>query len=172
MRGLLRTMGYLLVLLVAAVVSAHLTVKLLSFSRNATVPDLKGKEMVEANNIARKEGLYLSPVGEDYDQRTPAGFVIRQDIPPGNRVKEGREIRVVLSRGPRVKETPDVVGQPLRDAETLFSRRGITVDKIIYVHTEAAPKDTIVAQRPEPQEKGSDTVSVIVSMGSYEEEKK
>ncbi|MFA5353802.1 MAG: PASTA domain-containing protein [Thermodesulfovibrionales bacterium] len=171
MKRLLRSLGYLLVLLVAGIVSAHLTVKLLSLSRDVRVPDLKGREMIAANDIARKERLYIRPVGEDYDQRIPEGFIVRQDIPPGNRVKEGREIRVVLSRGPRVREVPDVVGQSLHDAETLFSGKGLSIDRIIYIHTEAAPKDTIVAQRPEPQEKGSDAVSVIVSTGKHEEEK-
>ncbi|NTU42639.1 MAG: PASTA domain-containing protein [Nitrospirales bacterium] len=171
MRGLLRGLGYLLVLIVAAVVSAHITVKLLSLSRDLIVPDLRGKEMIVASEAARKEGLYLRLVGEDYDPVIRAGFIMRQDIPPGNKVKEGREIRVVLSRGPKVKEVPDAVGQTLHEAEAIFRNRGVSIDKVIYVHTEAAPKDQIVAQRPEPHEKGSDTVSVIVSIGNFEEEK-
>jgi serine/threonine-protein kinase len=126
------------------------------------------KSMIEANDILRKNGLYIRLEGEDYDSYIPQGYIIRQDILPNNSVKEGREIRVVLSKGPRVRYVPDVVGHPLEVAEAVLKEKGIRIGKIIYVHSEKITKNTILAQRPEANEKGGEIFSVLISLGNFE----
>jgi len=71
-------------------------------SKSVVVPDVQGKSMIEANTILKNEGLYIRVEGEDYDPAVPEGFIVRQDIPSGNKVKEGREIKVIVSKGPRI----------------------------------------------------------------------
>lgn len=168
MNKLIKIPAYIIAIFVIGMISGHFTFKLLSFSRTVTVPDLRGKGMVDANDIIRKKGLYIRLEGEDYDSYIPQGYIIRQDMPPNNSVKEGREIRVVLSKGPRVRYVPDVVGQPLEKAEAILKEKGIRIGKIIYVHSEKTAKNTILAQRPETNEKGGESFSVLVSLGDFE----
>lgn len=172
MRKLLTIPFYTIILLLLGIISGHITFKLLSFSRTVTVPDLKGRGMIEANDVLRRKGLYIRLEGEDYDSYVHQGNIIRQDIPSDSKVKEGREIGVVLSKGPRVQYVPDVVGQTLERAESLLSEKGIRIGKTIYVHSDKTPKSVILAQRPETNESGGDIFSVIVSLGGYEEEAK
>lgn len=160
---------YIIVLFALGILSGHFTFKLLSLNKTLTVPDLSGKSMIEATNELRGKGLYIRLEGEGYDSYIPQGSVIRQDIPAGNKVKEGREIGVVLSKGPKVKFVPEVVGQPLDMAEGLLKDKGIRIGKVIYVHSEKAPKNVIIAQRPETTEKSGDDFSVVVSLGGYED---
>jgi len=168
MKSLIRVMVYIIVILAVGMISGHFTFQLLSFSRTVTVPDLRGKGMVEANNTLIGKGLHMRFDGEAYDLYVPQGYIIRQDIPPGHTVKEGRGVRVVLSRGPRVRHVPDVVGQPLNTAKSLLEERGIRINRIIYVHADNTARDTILAQRPEANEKGGDSFNVIVSLGDFE----
>ncbi len=169
MRSLIKILAYIIVLLFLGVVAGHFTFQLLSFSRTVVVPDLKGREMMEANNIIRNKGLYIRLEGEDYDPAIPQGNIIRQDIPSGSKVKEGREIGIVLSKGPRMQYVPDIVGQPLDMAGAILKEKGIRIDKILYVHSEKTQRNIVLAQRPETNESGADVFSVIVSLGDFED---
>ncbi|MFO0752639.1 MAG: PASTA domain-containing protein [Thermodesulfovibrionales bacterium] len=170
MKSLWKIPLYIVVLFALGILAGHLTFKVLSFSRTVTVPDLRGKGMVEADGVVRGKGLYIRLEGEDYDSHTRQGAIIRQDILPGGMVKEGRVIGVVLSKGPRVQFVPEIVGQNLDSAEFLLREKGIKVGKVLYVHSEKAPRNMVLAQRPEAAESGSDIFSLLVSLGGYEDE--
>ncbi len=132
--------------------SGYTAFKILSFSRTVEVPDLKGKTVVEANEMLTKKGLYLKVEGEDYDSAIPPGSVVRQDVPPGNQVKDQRGIKVLLSRGPKIWSIPQVSGMNLEEAEQAVAGSGLRIEKIIRLHSDRVEKDMIIAQRPDPDE--------------------
>lgn len=172
MKSFIKIPVYTVALLAIGIISAHITFKLLSFSRTVVVPDMRSKTMIEANSMLREKGLYIRLEGEDYDSYIHQGNIIRQDIPQGSEVKEGREIGIVLSKGPRVQYVPDVVGHSIDRAESVLKEKGIRLGKIIYVHSDKFPKNIIIAQRPETNESGGDVFRIIVSRGGYGEETK
>ena len=145
-----------------------LTFKILSFSRTVEVPSLTNLTMLEANEALSRAGLYLKVEGEDFDPTVQAGRIIRQDIPTGNKVKEKRAIKVIVSKGPRVSSIPLLVHQTLPDAESLLMQKGLSIGKLIYVHSDTEEKGKIIAQKPEPHERLSDKITVLVSLGPYE----
>lgn len=145
-----------------------LTFKVLSFSRTVQMPDLSGKSIVEANRLMTDKGLYLNIEGEDYDSSVPQGNIIRQDIPAGNKVKERRGVKVVISKGPRVRSVPLLVNDTLTNAETSLLRTGLKIGRVILVHSDVVEKDKIIAQKPDINEQVSDTVTVLVSEGPYD----
>lgn len=147
---------------------AYLTFKLMSFSRTVDVPDLSGKSLIEAHELLSKKGLNLKIEGEDYDSSIPAGNILRQDAPAGSRVKEQRGIRAILSKGPRVHTIPYVVGEPFDKAESLFLRNGLKISRVIRVHSATIERDRVISQRPGPDEKIVEQVTLIVSAGPYE----
>ncbi|MCE5313216.1 MAG: PASTA domain-containing protein [Nitrospiraceae bacterium] len=169
MKQFLKIPLYIVGLIVLGILSGHFTFKALSMSRSAVVPDLRGKTIVEANQVARSNNLYIRLEGEDYDSYLPQGYIIRQDVPAKIKIKEGREIRIVTSKGPRVQYVPDIVGQPLDRAELLLRDRGIKINRIVYARSDKTPKNVVMAQRPEPNEKGWDTFIVLVSSGGYDD---
>jgi len=146
----------------------YLTFKVLSFSRTVSVPPLVNMTLLDANEALSKAGLYLKIEGEDYDASIQTGRILRQDIPPGNSVKEKRTIKVVLSKGPRVFSLPLIVNEKLADAESIFIQKGLRIGKIINVHSDTVEKGRIVAQKPEPDEKVTDDIIVLVSLGPHE----
>ncbi len=132
--------------------SGYAAFKIMSFSKTVEVPDLKGKSVVEANDLLTRKGLYLKVEGEDYDPDIAPGQVMRQDVPAGNKVKEQRSIKVFLSRGPKIWSIPDVTGMNLEEAEQAVAGSGLRIEKIIKVHSDAVEKDMVIAQRPNPDE--------------------
>lgn len=168
MRKLAKISIYIAAIFLIGILSGYITFNFMSFSRTVNVPDLIGKGMVDADKLLRSKGLYIRLEGEDYDSYIPQGYVMRQDIPAGTIVKEGRVIRVVLSKGHRMRYIPDIVGQPFDVAESILQEKGIKIDKVIYVHSNNIERNIIIAQRPETTEIGADNFSVIVSLGEYE----
>jgi beta-lactam-binding protein with PASTA domain len=143
---------YVLGFIVMGLLSGYAAFKIMSFSKTVEVPDLKGKTVIEANDLLSKKGLYLKVEGEDYDPVIAPGMVVRQDVPAGNKVKEQRGIKVYLSRGPRIWSIPDVTGMTLEEAEQAIAGSGLRIEKVIKVHSDVIEKDMIIAQRPTSDE--------------------
>jgi len=159
---------YMLSFILLGLIFGYLTFKVLSFSRTVEVPALAGKSVLEANKLLTEKGLYLKIEGEDYDATIPTGHIIRQGIPAGNKVKERRAIKVVISKGPRVRSIPLLVHETLLNAESMLLQKGLKISKIIPVHSNSIEKDHIVAQKPDPHERVSDHITVLVSLGTYD----
>lgn len=146
----------------------YITFKALSFSRTVEVPSLANMSLVEANEALSKAGLYLKIEGEDYDPAVGTGKILRQDVPAGNKVKEKRAIKVVISKGPKVYSIPVLVNETLGDAEGVLAEKGLRIGKIINVHSDSMEKGRIVAQSPEPDERLDGPITVLVSLGPHE----
>lgn len=159
---------YMLVFILLGLIFGYLTFKVLSFSRTVEVPDLYEKSPLESNKLLTRNGLYLKIEGEDYDSTVPAGNILRQDVPAGNKVKERRGIKVIISKGPRVRSVPMLVNETLLNAESILLQKGLKIAKVIMAHSDIVEKDKIVAQKPGPDEQVSDHITVLVSLGPYD----
>jgi beta-lactam-binding protein with PASTA domain len=166
MRKLIKFSLYFFAFILLGLMFGYFTFETLSFSRTVQMPDLYGKTLLESNKLLTSKDLYLKIDGEDYDSTVPPGVVIRQDVPAGKKVKERRAIKVVISKGPRVRSVPAFVGKTQSDAESLLLQKGLKV-KEIMVHSDTVEKDKIVAQKPGPDEQAGDTVTLLVSLGPY-----
>ena len=165
---LVRIPLYIFFFILLGLIFGYLTFKVLSFSRTVEVPDLSGKSLVEANALLIEKGLYLKIEGEDFDPVMLPGHVLKQDVPAKKKVKERRGIKVIVSRGPRVQSIPILVNETLSNAESILLQKGLKIAKVIRIHSEKVEKDRVIAQRPEPTEKVSDYITVLVSLGPHE----
>lgn len=158
---------YIVGFVLVGLLSAYLTFKVMSFSKTVEAPDLSGKSVIEANDLLTRKGLNMKIEGEDYDPLILSGRIIRQDIPPGSKVKEQRGIRVILSKGPKVWSVPDIAGSTLSEAESILAKSGLRVNKVIRVHSDTIESGRIIAQRPTPDEAIKESISLVVSSGPY-----
>jgi serine/threonine-protein kinase len=131
------------------------------------VPDLIGRSLAEADRLLDKRGLYLKVEAEDYDLSIPKGHIISQNIPAGSHIKGQSEVKVVVSKGPKVYLIPSVIGNTLAEAKNLFLQKGLEISKVIYVHSDTVEKDRIIAQKPAPEEWTGGAVTLVVSKGPY-----
>ena len=159
---------YTFAFILLGLIFGYLTFKILSFSRTVEVPSLYGKSLVESNELLTRSELYLKIEGEDYDSTVLPGHILKQDIPAGNKVKEKRGIKVILSKGPRAQSIPILVNETLLNAETILLQNGLKIAKMIRVHSDTVEKDKIIAQKPESAEKVSDFITVLVSLGPHQ----
>lgn len=163
----LRLPLYFALFVLLGLVFGFLTLKILSYSRTVSVPALINLSVIEANDVLADTGLHLKVEGEDYDPSVPVGKIIRQDVPPGSKVKEKRSIRVYISRGPKVFALPLLVNMQLADAESVLHQQGLRVGRTIWVHSDNFAKNVVITQKPAPDDKPADVVTVLVSLGPH-----
>lgn len=159
---------YLFIFFAVVIITGYLTFTILSFSRTVEVPELKGLSLPEANSLVTKKGLYLKVEGEEYDPVIPPGHISRQDIPSGNKIKVNRGIKVFVSKGPKALLTPEIAGLNIDEAESIILKNGLRVGRIVYVHSDTIENGKVIAQRPDPEEKPGESISLIVSIGPYQ----
>lgn len=130
------------------------------------VPDLTGINLQEAYDKLTTLNLFLVKDGEQYNVSIPTGAIISQSPLPGTKVKTGRKIRIIVSRGSEKIVIPNVLGKSWREAEIILRQTGLIIEETLRLNTDKE-MDSVVMQDPEAGasvEKGSN-INLIVSNG-------
>lgn len=77
-----------------------LTVSLGPQPRYVTMPDLVGKTLAEATEILEENHLRIGDVTNDVSHEYFSGYVIRQDVSPGEQVLQKSTVNLTVSQGP------------------------------------------------------------------------
>jgi len=170
LKGLLKVVLFVIFLVGLSFLSGFTVMKLYLAGGEVDVPDLTGKELKEAEQMLEAKGLDLKVVDELHDAGVPKSHVLSQDPAPGSRAKQNRTVRVVLSLGAEEVMVPNVIGKPLRNAQILLRQNGFFPGKIVYIHSDLAPMDSVIAQTPMPESKYAKKgkVDLLLSRGPYE----
>ena len=162
LRGLGLVAYALLVVLVFGL-AAYTSFSLFVRSGVTTVPNVTGLTRAEAANVLADQGLSLRIGEEDgrYDDKIPAGRVARQNPDQRILVKRGRPVTVVLSRGPRRVEVPDLSGKPLPAAQAAISGAGLALGRILGAFaSHREPAGSVLQQDPDPGSSVAPTTGV------------
>jgi eukaryotic-like serine/threonine-protein kinase len=149
------------------VLTAFVVVRLTVTREGVIVPEVIGKDVVAALEVANKHGLGLKITDRSYNVSAPTNHIISQDPRAGSWMKPEGIIRVVVSKGMGEVVVPAVQGAPWRDAKITLERYGLRVGEVIRVHTDRVARETVIAHDP-PREakimKGGPVV-LLVSEG-------
>ena len=168
MKWFIRILKYVFTFLVVGSMSAYITFKVLSSGLTVEVPVIEGRSLTDARESLQSKGLLLKVESETYDLGVPAGRIISQDIQPGSNVRGEVEVKVVVSKGPEVRLIPSVIGTTMENAKKLFLKEKLTVEKTIHVHSDTVAEDTIIAQKPLPEEWTGQGITLVASAGPYD----
>ncbi|MEU9218203.1 Stk1 family PASTA domain-containing Ser/Thr kinase [Streptomyces sp. NPDC048376] len=93
------------------------------------VPDVTGDDLTDAREELTRAGLEVKIAAERVNSEYDSGQVARQTPEPGGRVAEGDTVTLTVSKGPRMIEVPDVVGDSVDDAKRKLEDAGFEVDE-------------------------------------------
>ncbi|MCB6992342.1 Stk1 family PASTA domain-containing Ser/Thr kinase [bacterium 210820-DFI.6.37] len=131
------------------------------------VPDLSGKTLEEATEMAEEVGFKVEQGELVNDPDIPEGSVVSQTPEANSTAKKGTTIRVNLSKGPGDGQVPDVTGKTEEEAEELLVANGFKLGDVT-----PGPSDLeegkVYKQTPEAgtTQKEGTTVDIMVSDGS------
>jgi beta-lactam-binding protein with PASTA domain len=137
-----------LVLVIVAMVSALIAMRLAIHGQEVAVPPLVGLAPAEAEKTAAGFGLQVSIERQYYSPQIPEGRIMSQLPLPGTKVRRGWQVRVAQSLGPTRVAIPDVTGQSEHAAELNIRRRGLDVASMAEVPAPGIPVDQVLAQSP------------------------
>jgi len=140
----------LIAFLIITGASAYLTLTFIIKSEDTVVvPELLGKDVVYALELLTDLGLNTKIGGSEYNDSYPKNHVILQDPGAGAEIKKGRDIRILLSKGPNVITMPNVIGLPLRQARLVVEESGLCLGSETFVFAdERFNQDIVLAQSP------------------------
>ena len=139
------------IFMTAAGLGTYLAVHLLIHEENSViVPDLQGKEVVYALEILSDLGLNTKVKGSQYSSAIPKNHIIAQAPDPGTEIKRGRDVRLVISKGPYAVVIPNLIGMDLPMAGIALEQNDLQRGTLSYVYHGQRPKDEILAQFPDP----------------------
>ncbi len=162
---------YLLILTIGGFISFLAFWYTLSYEVKGEIvktPSIVGKSIDEAKKILEQNNLFLKvntkrQVYSDYIER---GNIAIQIPEPGKLIKKGRKIEVIISKGSRRGDVPDVIGLAIEEASKKINMHGLKVSRIASVYSDK-PEGTVIAQSPESGVSGifNDKVKLLISKG-------
>lgn len=130
------------------------------------IPELYAVPLDEAREQLRDAGLKPGVEQEAFSEELPAGRVISTDPEDGEKIKAGRAVAMVVSRGAPI-EVPDVIGDEQSEAAEELREEGLAVEvgqETVHSEEDAG---TVAETSPEPgSELGEgDKVTLTLSKG-------
>ncbi len=159
-------LGVAFVLLAGA--SAYFTMSfIIKGEDRVVVPDLTGKDVVRILESLTQLGLNTKVKGSEHSDQVPANHVLSQDPAPGTEIKKGRDIRIVLSKGPKTLIAPNLKGIPSRQARIILEQNGLCAGNVSKAHFRDVPGDAVWAQFPEggTELMQGECMDLLVSLG-------
>lgn len=160
--------AFLIILITVVWLSAYLTLSFIIKSEDTVVvPELVGKDVVYVLEILTDLGLNLKVKGSEYSSEVPPNHVIFQEPEAGAEIKQGRDIRIIISKGTRTILMPNLKGLSFQQARIILEENGLGQGSISRTYFKNVEKDSIIEQVPSPGtmvERGTG-VSLLVSLG-------
>jgi eukaryotic-like serine/threonine-protein kinase len=159
---------FIAIFMTTAGVGTYFAVHLLIHGENGViVPDLQGKEVVYALEILTDLGLNTKVKGSRYSPAIPKNHIIAQAPDPGTEIKRGRDVRLVISKGPYAVVVPNLIGMDLPMADIALEENDLNRGTLSYTYHGKRPKDEILAQVPRPGTTGlrESPLNLLISLG-------
>lgn len=119
-------------------------------SVSLTVPDLRGKTVVEAESTLAAVGLSLVERGTDFLSTAPPNAVLDQLPDSGRAVKPGRRIYVTVNRdSPDLVSVPSTLNLSVRQASAKLESSGLRVGRIDADPYPSPYQNLVTSQYPE-----------------------
>lgn len=159
---------FMAIFMAAAGIGTYFAVHLLVHGENSViVPDLQDKEVVYALEILSDLGLNTKVKGSQYSPTIPKNHIIAQAPDPGAEIKRGRDVRLVISKGPFAVVIPNLIGMDLPMADIVLKDNDLHRGTLSFTYHGKQPKDEILAQFPVPGTTAlrQSPLNLLVSLG-------
>lgn len=154
-----------IVLVLVAVASSVIAMKKFAAPKNIVVPKIVGLSREDAKKSLEDKKLKFTEAGSEKNDK-PEGTVLKCVPDEGASVKEGDEVRVIVSAGQGGTKVPDVRGMDVKSATEMLKGSGFKV-KITSSHSDTEKVDNVMSQTPDPDTEAGEntTVELVVSSG-------
>lgn len=119
-------------------------------AQSVLVPVFSGQTQADAQSECARLRLRCAVIANQPSDRFPKDVVMSQQPSPGARVREGRQVSLIVSSGVTIFPMPDLRFESLRTASLDLNRLKLTLQKTKYAVNDDVPRDHVVAEDPVP----------------------
>lgn len=112
------------------------------------VPDLVGKDVVYALEFLTDLELNTKVKGSEFSDNFPKNHVTFQDPERGAEIKKGRDVRIIISKGPKRISMPNLVSLSIQQARLILEENDVCQGELSQTHNDGMQRDHIIAQAP------------------------
>ena len=155
------------ILLVMIILFDFLVEKIVHFKNEVKMPMIEKLSFEQAKEVLEDKNLRLKIESEIFSRKVSSGCVVAQYPSAGAMVREGKIIKLIVSKGGQSIEIADVINMPQRIAEITLKNNGAIIGQEEYIYSLNIEKGRVVKQDPKPKalaEKGS-VVNLKISKG-------
>jgi serine/threonine-protein kinase len=131
------------------------------------VPPLTGLNTDQARRLLEAKGLMLVVTEEREDPKVEVGGIASQTPMEGSKVKEGAQVRVVVSKGSPQAQVPPVARLAMATAVQQLTAAGFKVGAVTRQKSADLAKDHVISTAPPAGQQAArgTSVSLVVSEG-------
>ncbi len=118
--------------------------------QSVLVPAVVGQTLVDAQAEAARLNLGLQVIANQPSDRFPKDVVMQQEPAAGARVREGRQLSLIVSTGVTIFPMPDLRFESLREAQLGLGHAKLSLAKTTIVANDDVPAQHVLAQDPPP----------------------
>ncbi len=136
-------------------------------AKSFEVPDFRGMTLESAQEVASEYKLKIEENGSVYSSEYELDTICSQNPDVKEKVKEGKTIKVTISKGIKEGTVPNLVGKSKSDAEYALKKYGYKVGSVTE-EANSLPAGIVISQSPAGGEevKPGSYVSFVVSTGT------
>lgn len=130
------------------------------------VPPIVGQPKSDAQNSLTSLNLQMQVSKSEVNEKYPLDTVISASPAPGQEVKQGGIVVVVLSAGSRLVTVPDLRGKTTDQAKEILSGLSLDLDRVDPVPDSKLAAGLIVRQSPDPKTRVERSTRVNVGISA------
>ena len=130
------------------------------------VPQIVGETTTSAEDSLKEAGLVYEETGREFSDDIDRNCIKSQAVQPGEKVKKGTTIQVVVSRGAAIK-APDLKGKSKKKAKTELEKKKLSLAVGKKKYSDTVKKGAVISQKPKAGtecEEGT-VITVVLSKG-------
>lgn len=141
------------------------------FGAEVEVPSIEGKTIQEADAELAKIKLSMAVIDQQNHDEVEADHIISQHPAAGQKVKEGREIEVILSLGAEMFNVPSLVGKTISEAEIELRNEGFSKGTFEGTFDDRFAEGLVISQNPTAGSQAAEgaKINVMYSKGKAPE---
>ncbi|SCY66256.1 PASTA domain-containing protein [Desulfoluna spongiiphila] len=150
-KGLLKFVTLFILFVTAAGAASFVTLTyIIGNEKSVVVPDLVGRDVIYVLETLSTMELNTKVKGSEFSPRIPRNRVIFQDPEPGTRMKRGRDVRIVFSKGPQLVAMPSLKHLALAEAKIQLTEMGLEFGVTSALFHPGVEKGAVIAHVPSP----------------------
>ena len=151
LKGLLKFFTLFILFMAAAGAASFIMLTyIIGNEESRVIPDFVGRDVIYVLETLSTMELNTKVERSEFSPQIPRSRVISQDPAPGTRLKRGRDVRIVFSRGPQKVAMPSFKHLSQAEATIQLTEMGLEPGITSALFHPGIEKGAVIAQAPAP----------------------